>query len=106
MSIASNMAGMAGEPGGPVRPSGREEPSEGEAGGVGEHLAALHAKMGGKHMHVQSDGASYTSHQVGEDGKVEGPHDHENLEVLKEAMNQFFTEEEQEQPSKESEGLL
>jgi hypothetical protein len=79
-------------------PNLRDE-GEGSAEGsspVHEHLTALHAAMGGKHMHVHSDGMFHTSHQVGEDGKVEGPHDHENIEALKEHMGKFFDEEEQE----------
>ena len=75
-----------------------------ESGGVPEHLKALHGAMGGKHMHVHSDGFSHTSHQVGEDGEVQGPHDHENLDALKDHMSQFFNEEEHEgAPSAEHE---
>jgi hypothetical protein len=71
------------------------EKPEGE-GGVPEHLKAMHAEMGGKHMHVHQHEGGLTSHHVGEDGKVEGPHDHENTEALKEHMGKFFDEEEHE----------
>lgn len=73
------------------------EPEEKE-GGVPEHMKAMHEEMGGKHMHVhqgeQEEG--YTTHHVGEDGKVEGPHDHQNMEELKSHMGKFFDEEEHE----------
>ena len=101
MSIASSMAGLAvgGKKNGiaernfkpPMEAEGREKSP------VHEHLAAMHAKMGGKHMHVHSDGMGpLTSHHIGEDGKMEGPHDHENMEALKDHMSQFFNEEEHE----------
>ena len=57
------------------------------------HLRALHAEMGGKHMHVHHDGESFTTHHVGEDGEVEGPHHHEDPEELKAHLDRFFTEE-------------
>jgi hypothetical protein len=59
-------------------------------------LRAAHAGDGGKHMHVSHDGFSLQSHHVGEDGQPQGPHDHENLEALKQHMDQFFSEEGQE----------
>lgn len=59
------------------------------------HMAAHHAP-GVKHMHVQHDGMEITSHQAGEDGEVEGPHNHENMEALKDHMDQFLNEEEHE----------
>jgi hypothetical protein len=55
------------------------------------HMAAKHSD--GKHMHVHHDGEQLTSHHVGEDKEVQGPHDHENLEALKDHMDQFFDEE-------------
>ena len=83
-----------------------EAPTGGEEsmapGGVPEHLKAMHAEMGGKHMHVHHDGIMHTSHQIGEDGEVEGPHDHENIEELKSHLGKFFDEEEGE--GKEGEG--
>jgi hypothetical protein len=61
------------------------------------HLAAHHGGGEGKHMHVHQDGmGNHTSHHVGEDGKVQGPHDHDNLEALKAHMSKFLDEEEQE----------
>jgi hypothetical protein len=79
---------------------GAPQPTDGEPNEapspVHEHLQALHAAMGGKHMHIHSDGMDHTSHQIGEDGQVEGPHDHANIEALKEHMGKFFDEEEQE----------
>ncbi len=61
---------------------------------VHEHLSAMHSAMGGKHMHIHSDGSGmHTSHHVGEDGQVQGPHDHDNIESLKAHMDQFLNEE-------------
>jgi hypothetical protein len=63
-------------------------------GDVKSHLEALHAATGGKHLHVHDDGlGSITSHHIGEDGEVQGPHSHENLEALKQHMDQFLDEE-------------
>jgi hypothetical protein len=104
-SIAEAMGSMAR--GGGHRPSiggrmgGDEEEqnksqSEHESP-VHEHLAAMHKEMGGKHMHIhQNEHGEHTTHQVGEDGKVEGPHNHENTEALKHHMDKFLGEEEQE----------
>ena len=89
--MASSHDKMGGAP-----PAMDGEPNEAPASPVHEHLQALHAEMGGKHMHIHSDGMDHTSHQIGEDGVVEGPHDHENIEALKEHMGKFFDEEEQE----------
>ena len=58
------------------------------------HLGAHHA--GGMHMHIHHDGASMTSHHAGEDGEVQGPHSHENIEALKDHLGKFFSEEESE----------
>lgn len=59
------------------------------------HMAAKHSE--GKHMHVhEGEDGEHTTHHVGEDGKVEGPHDHENIEAVKEHLGKFFDEEEHE----------
>lgn len=58
------------------------------------HLAAKHSD--GKHMHVHHDGLEAVSHHVAEDGQVEGPHDHANIEALKDHLGKFFDEEENE----------
>lgn len=59
------------------------------------HLANHHEPES-KHMHIQHDGFSATSHGVHEDGQHEGPHDHENIEELKNHLGKFFDEEENE----------
>lgn len=61
---------------------------------IHEHLESMQAQHGGKHMHVhhKQDGG-IQSHQIGEDGNVEGPHDHDNIEALKEHMGRFLDEE-------------
>jgi hypothetical protein len=101
--IAEAMAGMAsGKRHGGISDGmegkGQHKPQH-DGGGIEEHLKAIHEKTGGgKHMHVQHhehDG-SYTTHHVTEDGKVEGPHEHANLEELKNHQDKFFNEEEHE----------
>lgn len=110
--IADAMAGMAsGKRSGGIAErmthSEHHEPDGDEHGdGVHEHLKALHATMGGKHMHVHHHEGGITTHHVGEDGKVEGPHDHENTEALKEHMGKFLDEEEHESPHEDHDGLM
>lgn len=70
---------------------------EGGPGSVHEHLMAMHNEMGGRHMHVhQKDENTVTTHHVDEDGKVQGPHDHANMEQLRAHMDKFLGEEEHE----------
>ena len=59
------------------------------------HIASKHDGES-KHMHIsKGEDGGHTSHQAS-GGGVEGPHDHENIEKLKEHLDQFFTEEENE----------
>jgi hypothetical protein len=68
------------------------------------HLAAHHEPEG-KHLHIHQDGAGeHHSSQAEDGGKAEGPHDHENLEALKDHMDQFLTEEEHEDGGHEDGG--
>ncbi len=64
---------------------------------IGRKLMEQAAADGGKHMHITRGDAGYTTHHVAEDGEVEGPHDHANIEALKEHLIRFFDEEEAEQ---------
>lgn len=58
-----------------------------------ENLADLHAEMGGKHMHLhQGEDGSHKTHQVGEDGAVEGPHEHPDMEAAMEHARNFFAD--------------
>lgn len=57
---------------------------------------AHHHEPDAKHAHVSHDGFSATSHGVHEDGQHDGPHDHENIEELKNHLGKFFNEEEDE----------
>lgn len=59
------------------------------------HMAGHH-EPDGKHSHVMhhEDGSHTSSHHA--DGETSGPHDHENLEVLKDHFDQFMNEEGQE----------
>jgi hypothetical protein len=57
------------------------------------HMAGKHSD--GEHMHAhKGEDGSLTSHQVGEDKQVQGPHNHENIEALKDHMGKFLNEEE------------
>ncbi len=60
------------------------------------HLAGKHSE--GMHHHTHSDGmgGGHTVHTAAHGGEPEGPHDHENLESVKDGMDQFFNEEENE----------
>jgi hypothetical protein len=64
------------------------------------HMAAHH-EPGAKHMHVMSDGMDHTTHHVENGGEVQGPHDHENIEAVKEHLGKFFDEEEHEGEGKQ-----
>src|SRR5215469_16582895 len=57
------------------------EAGKAEAGGVAQHLKAMHGESGGgTHMHIQSHGGGrFTSHHVSDDGQVQGPHSHASL---------------------------
>ncbi len=57
------------------------------------HLAGKHSE--GMHHHTHSDGmgGGHTVHTSEHGGEPEGPHDHENLESVKQGMDQFFNEE-------------
>lgn len=58
------------------------------------HIAHHHVPDGA-HSHVHHADGMHTSHHA-KDGAVEGPHDHENLEALKQHMGKFLNEEENE----------
>ena len=90
MNISDRMSGMAS--GAMARPMGHEAPpmQQGEGGGVHEHLAAMHAKMGGTHVHIHHDGLTHTTHHVGEDGKVQGPHEHPDKEAMMEHVGKVL----------------
>lgn len=110
-SIAESMSRMGGggKHGGGIAGAmdRREHEREPEHEGVHEHLKALHAEMGGKHMHVHEHEGGYTTHHVKEDGKVEGPHEHQDREDLKEHMDKVFGDEEEQEPHKEEhDGLM
>ena len=95
--LNSQMASSADKMSGPPPAQGGEPnmaPSQ-PSGGVPDHLKAMHAELGGgKAIVAHSDGISHTTHQIGESGEVEGPHDHENIEALKDHMTRFLDEEE------------
>lgn len=55
------------------------------------HIAKQHSE--GDHMHVHSTDSGVSTHHVMEGGKVQGPHDHENLRSLKQSLSKFIDEE-------------
>src|ERR1700753_3148902 len=61
---------------------------EPEHGGEADHLSqavqsAHEADPASKHMIVSHDGFGIKSHGIHETGEHDGPHDHENIEALK-----------------------
>jgi len=70
------------------------------------HLGAKHE--GGMHHHTHHDGmgGGYTTHHAAHGGEPEGPHEHENLDSVRDGMSQFFGEEGREGSSggKQSDG--
>jgi hypothetical protein len=93
----AQQARHADKPSGKPTPAVNVDPPTEQAhngGSIGHHLMSQAAESGGRHMHVEEKPeGGYTSHHVGHDGAVEGPHDHENLDALKSHMSQFFDEE-------------
>ena len=81
----------------PPAPDPLNEPGEvqPEGGSIGADLMAqAHAAEPGKHMHVKANEmGGYTTHHVAEDGNVEGPTEHENVDALKQHVDRFFEEE-------------
>jgi hypothetical protein len=56
-----------------------------------------HKHSGGdKHHIVHSDGMTHTSHEIGEDGEHNGPHEHNSAEEAKESLGRFLDEEAEE----------
>lgn len=92
----SNMHKQSGEMAqgvGDPTPGGEGE-SEMQDDAIRTHLDNMHKSMGGAHMHVYAgEDGSIRSHHVTKDGEHEGPHDHANLDALKDHMNHFLDEE-------------
>lgn len=58
---------------------------------TGHMLMSLHAKQAdgeGHHMEMHPDGTA-TTHHVDLTGMVEGPHEHENIESVKDGIDKF-----------------
>lgn len=69
-----------------------EDPGEDES--IHEHLRERHAETGHAHSHIEHHGdGTHTSHHIDAEGETSGPHDHENMEALKDHMDQFLNEE-------------
>lgn len=56
------------------------------------HIAKHHGPEG-EHMHIHGHAEGYTSHNVKEDGDVEGPHEHERIGALKSHVADCMEEE-------------
>lgn len=75
---------------------GQEEHHE-SIGHMHAHLSKLHGAPGEKHFHAHHDGMSHHSHAVETGGEPEHKeHDPQNIEDAKNALGQFFNEEEKE----------
>ena len=76
-----------------------EDGSETQHPHIGHALMALGSRhSGGMHHHTHHDGmgGGFTTHHAAHGGEPEGPHEHENLDSVKDGMSQFFGEEEHE----------
>jgi hypothetical protein len=75
-----------------------EDGSSTESPHIGHALMSMASKHSdGMHMHVhQHPTEGLKTHHVGDDGQVQGPHDHANIEALKDHLGKFFNEEEHE----------
>lgn len=61
---------------------------------IHEHLRNMHEATGHAHSHIEHhEDGSHTSHHIDEGGEMHGPHDHANLEALKDHMDNFLDEE-------------
>ena len=73
-----------------------DKPAPNEGGGddirseVRNHLEDMAMRHGGTHMYIHGDGVEHTSHHVGEDGEVQGPHVHPDVEALANHVHQVF----------------
>lgn len=82
----SSMPGAKG-----VNVHAQSESDGGEAQESMDHLAALHGAHGGTHMHIMSHGdGTMTTHHMNEDGSQEGPHEHGDVEAMKDHIHQVF----------------
>ena len=91
-SISDRMSGMAsGKMADHGEPDADDREQQGEGGDVKEHLMKMHAKMGGTHSHMHSDGISHTSHHVSEEGKHHGPVEHESADQMAEYSKKHHT---------------
>jgi len=85
---ASEPKGEAEAEGDPTKPGPEGETADGSD--VPKILEDLHAKHGGKHMHVHAHEAGVTTHHIGEDGMVEGPHEHPDMAAAADHMHMMM----------------
>jgi hypothetical protein len=68
-------------------PESPNEPDGDVHSDVRNHLEDMAMRHGGIHMHIHGDGVEHTTHHVGEDGEVQGPHIHPDIEALKQHVH-------------------
>lgn len=93
----------------PMHPAGGKPPEMEDHGpsSVHEHLSAMHAETGGKHMHIHSPGdGTHTTHHVTEDGQMQGPHEHAGDEELKAHVGSTMGDEGGSDPYSEGSGAM
>ncbi len=73
-----------------TEPKGEAQAEGDTEDGPHKMLQDMQAKHGGTHMHVHQHDAGITTHHVGEDGEVQGPHEHPDLEALHAHMSQVM----------------
>jgi len=90
-AMGADKMGATKPPGGMGKPPMAEH-GEGEPP---EHafLKSQHDQKGGKHMTIHSHEAGHTTHHIGHDGMVEGPHEHPDMESLKQHVEGTMGEE-------------
>lgn len=86
----SGLRPMAKGDGKPMPGKPESKPETGAGKDIKQHMSEMHAADGGKHYHAHHDGMSLKSHHVAEDGKVEGPIEHDSPESMGHHAAQFF----------------
>lgn len=62
-------------------------------GAISDGMSMMHNAMGGRHMHVhEGEDGKMTTHHIDHDGALQGPHEHPDLESVKQHMEKVFNE--------------
>jgi|SRR6185437_7442591 len=98
---AMKMMGKRGAKPAESKQESHSDESEGELGSESEHIGHKLMTMAhehepeGTHMHIHHDGFTATTHHVGPDGEVQGPHEHASDEDLHHHISSVIGGEEQ-----------